>query len=410
MAASSSIEVEEPRPSTPARSAEIDSLTGLRGFAALVVVAVHASGRTDFPEFGIHGYGPVSLFVLSGFLLYRPWSRWALGGPGNAPDVRTFGRRRLLRIFPAYLLVMLAFAVMYPLSQPNGWDGWVRAFTLTGTLAGDGLRPGLEQTWSLGTELTWYVVLPFLGVFAGLIARRLEGRRAYWTVLALLAMSIPVTVGWRLWVAANAETLDQKFTWNFWLPGFLICFAAGAAVAHMLEGERAGLVDLSRVRRWFDHTWLAVVFMVIAAAIGTSPLGGPVEYVPATLRERSIRFACATALAVLLLLACALSRADSLLVRFMSTRFMVATGRWSYGIYLWHLPVIVLIEDEFVHRTGVGGFFAWMATIFAVTIPLGAATFAWVEKPAIAWSKRTRRERRPKVGQRKADGSSPTAS
>jgi peptidoglycan/LPS O-acetylase OafA/YrhL len=327
--------------------------------------------------------------VLSGFLLYRPWSRWALSRSTH-PRVGVFARRRLLRIFPAYLLVMLAFAVMYPASQPNGWDGWLRAFTLTGTLAGDGLRPGLEQTWSLGTELTWYVALPFLGLFAGLIARRLPGRRGGWTVAGLLALALPVSVLWRIWVAANADTLTQKFTWNFWLPGFLVCFAAGAAVSHFLEGERAGLVDLSRIRGWFSRTWLAVLLMVVAAAIGTSPLGGPVEYVPASFRERSIRFACATLLAVLLLLACALSRPDSLLVRFMSTRFMVATGRWSYGIYLWHLPVIVLIEDEFVHRTGVGGFFLWMTTIFAVTIPLGAATYAWVEKPAIAWSKRTR--------------------
>lgn len=391
MAASSSIEVEEPAGrSSGEKIAEVDSLTGLRGFAALVVIAVHASGRTDFPEFGIHGYGPVSLFVLSGFLLYRPWSRWALGA-GTRPDVRTFARRRLLRIFPAYLVVMLAFAVMFPASQPNGWDGWLRALTLTGTLAPDGLRPGLEQTWSLGTELTWYVALPFLGLLAGLVARRLDGRRAFWAVVGLLALSLPVTILWRIWVAANADTLAEKFTWNFWLPGFLVCFAAGAATAHFLEGERSGLVDLSRIRGWFDHTWLAVVLMVVAAAIGTSPLGGPVEYVPASFSERSIRFAAATTLAVLLLLACALSRSNSLLVRFMSTRPMVATGRWSYGMYLWHLPVIELIEDDFVHRTGIGGFFLWMGTIFLVTIPLGAATYAWVEKPAIAWSKRPRR-------------------
>lgn len=388
VAASSSIEVEEPsRPSSPEKAAEVHALTGLRGFAALVVMSVHASGRTDFPEFGIHGYGPVSLFVLSGFLLYRPWSRWSLVRAGH-PRIGTFARRRLLRIFPAYLVVMLAFAIMYPASQPNGWDGWVRALTLTGTLSPDGLRPGLEQTWSLGTELTWYVALPFLGLFAGLVARRFRGRRAFWAGAVLLALSVPVTIGWRIWVAANADTLAEKFTWNFWLPGFLVCFAGGAAVAHFLEGERAGLVDLRRIRGWFDHTWLAVLLMLVVAAIGTSPLGGPVEYSPATFSERSIRFASSTALAALLLLACALSRPSSLLVRFMSTRGMVAAGRWSYGMYLWHLPVIVLLEEDFVHRTGVGGFFLWMATIFVVTIPLGAATYAWVEKPAIAWSKR----------------------
>lgn len=379
-----------PGPSSPSPAAQVDSLTGLRGFAALVVVSVHASGRTDFPEFGIHGYGPVSLFVLSGFLLFTPWSRWALGTAAH-PKVGTFARRRLLRIFPAYLVVMLAFAVMLPASQPNGWDGWLRAFTLTGTLAGDGLRPGLEQTWSLGTELSWYVALPFLGLVAGLVARRLrDPRRAFWAVAGLLALSLPVTAAWRVWVNVTADELSEKFTWNFWLPGFVVCFAAGAAVAHFLEGGRAGLVDLSGVRRWFSRTWLAVALVVLIAAIGTSPLGGPVEYVPAEFWERQIRFVSSTAVAVLLLLACVFSRPSSLVVRFMSTRFMTATGRWSYGIYLWHLPVIVLLEDEFTLRTGFGGFVLWMTCIFAVSIPLGAGTYAWVEKPAIAWSKRSR--------------------
>ncbi len=381
---------ETPDPSSAGRTAQVDSLTGLRGFAALVVVSVHASGRTDFPEFGIHGYGPVSLFVLSGFLLYTPWSRWALG-TGSHPKVGTFARRRLLRIFPAYLVVILACAVMLPASQPNGWDGWLRALTLTGTLAGDGLRPGLEQTWSLGTELSWYVALPFLGLFAGLVARRMKDRRrAFWAVTWLLALSLPVTIAWRIWVNLAADELDEKFTWNFWLPGFLVCFAAGAAVSHFLEGGRAGLVDLSGVRRWFSRTWLAVALVILLAAIGTSPLGGPVEYLPADFQERQIRFGASVAVALLLLLACVFSQPNSLVVRFMSTRFMTATGRWSYGIYLWHLPVILLLEDEFTLRTGAGGFLLWMTCIFAVAVPLGAGTYAWVEEPAIAFSKRSR--------------------
>lgn len=411
MAASSSIEVEGTPPDRTGKgAAQVDALTGLRGFAALVVVAVHASGRTNFPEFGIHGYGPVSLFVLSGFLLYRPWSRWALR-LGEEPSVRTFARRRLLRIFPAYLAVMLAVAVMLPASQPNGWDGWLRALTLTGTFASDGLRPGLEQTWSLGTELTWYVALPFLGLLAGLIARRLQPRRGFYAVVGLLALSLPVTIAWRVWV--EVEDLGKEFTYSFWLPGFLVCFAAGAAVSHYLEGERAGLVDLSRPRRWFSRTWLAVTLMVLLAAIGTSPLGGPVEYVPAEFWERQIRFASSAAVAVLLLVACVLSRPGSPLVRFMSTRFMTAMGRWSYGIYLWHLPVIVVLEDEFTLRTGVGGFFLWMSCIVAVSIPLGAATFVWVEKPAIARSKRVKPDRtqpdrtQPDPGPGATDGTSP---
>lgn len=375
------------RPVEATGGSQVDSLTGLRGFAAMAVVAVHASGRTDFDWFGIHGYGPVSLFVLSGFLLYRPWSRWALA-QGQRPVVSTFARRRLLRIFPAYLIVMLTVLVLLPASQPVGWDGWARAFTLTGTFASDGLRPGFEQTWSLGTELTWYLSVPVLGLVAGLVARRYNGRKAFMSTVWLLALSIPVTVAWRVWT--ELEDLGKEFTYSFWLPGFLVCFAGGAAVSHYLEGERAGLVDLSRVRGWFQHTWLLLASVVIVVVVCNSALGGPTAYVPATFRERQVRFACSVLLALLLLLAAVMSSPTSPFSRLMSSRPLVALGRWSYGIYLWHLPLVVLLEDDFVHRTGFGGFLLWMTCIYAISIPLGAATYVWVEHPAIAWSKRSR--------------------
>lgn len=376
-------------PSTAgAQPRQVDALTGLRGLAALVVVSVHASGRTDYDWFGIHGYGPVCLFVLSGFLLYRPWSRWSLGA-GGRPEIRSFARRRLLRIFPAYLVVMLAVAVMFPTSQPIGWDGWLRALTLTGTFASDGLRPGLEQTWSLGTELTWYAALPVLGYVGYVVARRLSGRRSFYAIVCLLALSLPVTIAWRVWT--EVEDLGKEFTYSFWLPGFLVCFAAGAAVSHFLEGESLGLVDLGRARAWFTHSWVVLAVAVGLVALGNSALGGPTLYVPSTFSERQVRFVCSTLLAVVLLLAAVLSRPGAPAIRFLSSRFLTATGRWSFGIYLWHLPVIELLEDDFVHRTGIGGFFLWMGCIFAISIPLGAATYAWVESPAIAWSKRSRR-------------------
>ena len=91
-------------------------------------------------------------------------------------------------------------------------------------------------------------------------------------------------------------------------------------------------------------------------------------------------------------------------VRVFSMRWIVAVGRWSYGIYLWHLPVIVILEKD-VNRAGPGGLLLWLAIVLAVSVPLGAATYAWVEKPAIAWSRRT-----PKEPPRKAPALSPTGS
>jgi len=387
VAASTAVTFDDIAPETPLdeRAAQVDTLTGLRGFAALMVVIVHSAGRSDFPGFGVQGYGPVSLFVLSGFLLFRPWSRWSLDS-GRRPILRVFARRRLARIFPAYLVVLLAVAVMLPESQPRGLDGWLRALTLTNTLASDGLRPGLEQTWSLGTELSWYLLVPVFGLVVGLVARRMAGSRGFWAGVVLMGVSLPISAAWRWWV--HVEDLGREFTYSFWVPGFLVCFAGGALVAHLLEGERAGQVRLGRLRAWARDPWLLTAFAVAVTLIGASSLGGPTLYVPSTFTERQVRFACATLLALILLVAATLGDRESPVVRLLATRWMVATGRWSYGIYLWHLPVIVLLENDFTHRTGTAGLALWLGCILAVSVPLGAATYAWVEAPAISWSKR----------------------
>lgn len=397
MAATSPVGVDDPgaRPAVSASRGHVDTLTGLRGFAALVVLVVHVSGRTDYPWLGIHGYGPVSLFVLSGFLLYQPWSRWALG-VAERPALRTFLVRRLARIFPAYLVTLLVVAVVLPASQPLGADGWLRALTLTNTTSPTGLRPGMEHVWSLGTELSWYLVLPVLGVGVGAVARRCPPRGRTTVVVGLLLLSLPLTAAWR-WLL-EVQDLNSRFTWSFWLPGFLVCFLGGAAVAHVLQARAAGVARARHlVAAGRDHPWILLGTAVVVGGVGASSLGGPWDYVPATFTERNIRFASVTALALLLLVGAATTRPGSPLHRVLADRRLVAVGRWSYGVYLWHLPVIELL-DPVLPRSGPGGWLLLTSVTLAVSVALGAATFAWVEEPAIRWSRRYRPDRRSHPG------------
>src|SRR5690606_2367483 len=93
-------------------------------------------------------------------------------------------------------------------------------------------------------------------------------------------------------------------------------------------------------------------------------------------------------LAVSLLAISVFSGPQAPVVRFMSSRFMQATGRWSYGIYLWHLPLIVLLWEDVAFPTGWWGLAVWLVTVTAISTLLGAATYAWLEVPTMAWSKR----------------------
>ena len=377
-----------PGASASAKRAQIASLTGLRGLSALLVLVIHVSVLTEYPWLGIPDYGPVSLFVLSGFLLYRPWARWGMG-TADRPSTRLFALRRLFRIFPAYLVMLVVVALVYPPARPEGFGEWFRAVTLTWIYHEGDFRSATQQTWSLGTELSWYVALPVMGAVTALLAQRLAPRRGWWLTVALLATSLPVSAGWRWWV--HAEELGRTFTYSYWLPGFLFCFACGAMVAHLVEGRRAGLVSLPRLRRVAADPWALPLLALAIALLGTSPLGGPPGLTgTVSLSEHHVRAACATLVATTLLVAALWGPHTSPLNRLLCTRWFGAVGRWSYGIYLWHLPVIVMLNDDFGWRSGAGGFVLWLATILAISIPLGALSWAWVERPAIARSKRVR--------------------
>ena len=151
-------------------------LTGLRGFAALMVLLIHSADRTYYPGLGIQSYGPVSLFVLSGFLLDHPGPSWAISPRRRSrrcarspADASTASTRR------TWSRCSRSRCSTRPRSPTAGTAGSGR-ITLTGIYATDGLRPALEQTWSLGTEVSWYVALPIMGVAVGLLARRMPAR------------------------------------------------------------------------------------------------------------------------------------------------------------------------------------------------------------------------------------------
>lgn len=364
----------------------VDALTGYRGFAALVVLVVHASGRTEYPWIGLHGYGPVALFTLSGYLLVAPWSKWA-AGVGRRPDLRSYARRRIARIFPAYLLTLAVVALVYPASRPRDGESWLRAVTLTNFLQPDGLRPAMEHVWSMGTEFSWYFALPVLGGIVALVSRRLFPRHSHAVMGVAVVLGAGVTVAWLLWIEREVDDLTGKLTYPMWLPAFLVCFLAGGLVKH-LEVTAAMRRRPGLLRSVARRQWVVLAAAMASVVVLVSPLSGPEGYVPLTFSESNVRLAAAFALAFVLVLGIACGPSSSHLRRWFSRPWLVTTGRWSYGVYLWHLPVTVILYENMPIAPGPFGFATWLALVTVVSLGLGAVTYAWVEKPAIAWSRK----------------------
>ncbi|MBO0866860.1 MAG: acyltransferase, partial [Mycobacterium sp.] len=145
----------------------VASLTGIRAVAALLVVGTHSAYTTGKYPHGYFGLvcsrmeiGVPIFFVLSGFLLFRPWVRSiARGTP--APSVSRYAWHRVRRIMPAYIVTVLAAYLVYQFrtAGPNPghtWIGLFRNLTLTqiytGNYIGSYLHQGLTQMWSLAVE------------------------------------------------------------------------------------------------------------------------------------------------------------------------------------------------------------------------------------------------------------------
>ncbi len=152
------------------------SFDGLRAIAALLVLLLHTawvSGFTQRSSLGIYlgrlEIGVSIFFLISGFLLYRPFALSHLAGLPE-PDRRRFWTRRLLRIVPAYWLALTVLTYgFHSVALGPGWQGFVSHYFFLQIYFPAQSVNGIPQAWSLCTEVSFYLFLP---LYAWLMVRR----------------------------------------------------------------------------------------------------------------------------------------------------------------------------------------------------------------------------------------------
>ena len=141
-------------------------LDSVRAIAALSVLVFHASfwskitltGSALAPFLTRLDVGVAIFFVLSGFLLYRPFVRAHLQGTPE-PRAVAYGWRRALRILPAYWLALTVIALVVPKPDTFQADHAVVYYGFL-QIYGDLVFGGISQAWTLCVEVTFYAMLP----------------------------------------------------------------------------------------------------------------------------------------------------------------------------------------------------------------------------------------------------------
>ncbi|BDH55371.1 acyltransferase [Tsukamurella sp. PLM1] len=352
------------------------ALEGMRALAAIAVMLTHTAFQTGQVDGSVLGrvWGrfdmAVALFFgLSGFLLWRAHARaaWSDGAP---PPAGRYYRSRVVRIMPAYLVVAVVALALLPRSTPPSGSTWLGNLTLTQVFVPYSLTDGLTQMWSLSVEMLFYLVLPL----AALAVVRLRGRAAHWRVPVLLGAAV-VSLSWA-WVGASLP-LPRGVNHHNWLPAYVPWFVAGIVLAEMVFAPASRYARVRRVaRRSVCWPAAAVVFAVIV-----TPLGGPVTLDTPAPWQFAVRIGLGGVLGFLLLAPLVLGPGSDR-ARRLGSGPMLALGRWSYGIFIWHLVVLTAVFPLFSIVPFGGSFVKVTALTLVFSVAVSALSYAWVEEPA----------------------------
>ena len=349
----------------------VASLTGIRAVAAILVVGTHAAYTTGKYTHGYWGLvgarmeiGVPIFFVLSGFLLFRPWVKSAATG-GPPPSLSRYARHRVRRIMPAYVVTVLVAYVLYHFraAGPNpghSWTGLLRNLTLTQIYAdgylGKYLHQGLTQMWSLAVEASFYVVLPLLAyLLLVLISQRWW--RPKLLVGALAGMTL-ISPAWLILVHLDRWIPDGA---RLWLPTYLAWFLGGMLLA---------VLQAMGVR---CYAFVAIPLAIICYFIVATPIGGAPTTSPASLPEALVKMVFYAVIAALAVAPLALGD-QGLYWRLMASRPMVWLGEISYEIFLIHL---VTMEFGMVYVVRSHVYTGSMLNVFVATLAL-TIPLAWL--------------------------------
>lgn len=360
-------------------------LDGVRAVAALAIVVFHAASRSGLTQRRLAGpylarldIAVALFFVLSGYLLYRPFVAAHCSG-GRARPILDYARRRALRIYPAYWVALLAAIVAFRSTELRGAADYARHFLLVQIYTPAYGLGGIIPAWTLAVEVSFYAALPLYALVVGALVRRT--RRPAITVE--LAAAAAVYAGALVVRTALDRANGTNGVSTRWLPAMADWFALGIALAVVVTavdlGGPARLVALAgRARARAGLLWLGA----LGAFVVSANLGLPDNGASGTTAQDLARQVLFGASAVLFVAPVALtSRGRALGI--LTWRPIAAIGLVSYGVFLWHFDWLEQLSDFGVPARGVGGFLALLGFALPLTLLTATASFWLLERPVL---------------------------
>lgn len=359
----------------------VPALDGIRGLAIALVMVYHFAAGSGVPRTALDGWfrnaatvgwvGVDLFFVLSGFLI----TGILFDNKGTRHFFRDFWGRRTLRIFPLYYAFLVGWLIILPRvfagqlpSIPEGSEVWSWTYATNVLLAIKrdfwAVPPGTGHFWSLAVEEQFYLIWPF-AVYA-------MGRRRMMqfcvVCIVLAAVSRAVVVG----------TSDNQMAAYVLMPMRMDALAIGGLVALLMRDEPG--------RRWLA-TWTRPLLIASLGVVGVLIWMSPDPENALSAFDGRVQVFGFLPIAIvaggLIVMSLDPARASSRFQRWLRSDIARLFGRYSYGLYVFHVPIAktvktLLIPDEALpgtFGTELPSQFALIALLAAISLAVAAASY-----------------------------------
>lgn len=352
------------------------SLDGIRTLAVAVVIAYHA----ETYNLGSGGHAGVAVFcALSGWLI----TTGLLNVYKQTGGLKTkeFYAARAVRLLPALLVLLTSVALvtlmfggigkiatfeMFLKSLP-----FVTTFTTNIALAAHTPTPyELVPTWSLALENQYYILLPL--IIATILFFNFKIKK-------LPVIPTLITVG------ATATVLAYSYVWSIqdtagsqWLTfsplttaGALLAGTTAASIWHVYKNPITNYLT--------KHTTQNTVFSLVAIGIIVYALYNPAKWFGdyPLLTWGGPLLAAATIVVIV-----TTTTQNNIVAKILSLNILVWLGQRSYGIYLFHVPLLIWVTSAY-GETIQNGAGAVKLLAVGLTVLAAAASYRWVEQPLL---------------------------
>lgn len=386
----------------------LDALLALRGFGCLMVVTIHCAPPrksiiyNDFDlSWLMFSHGAIAVwifFVLSGYLMGKAFytKRYNVDTTG----IINFWRNRALRIFPLYHFAVLILSIfVYPeVLKFSNWGYLLRLYTFTyhPYISFEAVKFN-DVFWSLSTEVQFYLILPFI---FSLIQNRLNSHKKIF-IAGLLIIFAAFIVRSLVWISFhNQITQEMGYAFKYWYTPLITnldLFLCGFLVNLFIKYRKPNLnKPKSLMIQIFSVILIILLYLFTAHHLYHQELWN--------LPNRSGGWRTLTTILILQPLTGIItsffifafekdiyddfSKHEKLSFSAIlknPARILEVLGNLSYGIYIWHMPIIARTYDIFNSEIPIEAFYIRLTATLILSTVLSTVTYYLVELPFSKW-------------------------